>query len=77
MRLLQPDLQSTDTLSVRFMEFHGERSCFSSLDSRSVQLRSESAMHHVMAYPRSRRRHSYVVISRHKELHHEHDRSAV
>ena len=81
MRFLQPDLHPTCKLPLRPLGFYSGRSCFPSLDPLSVQQLREPSTHHVMAYPRSRRRLLYVAISRaiarRKELHHEHDRSSV
>ena len=77
MRFLQPDLHPTCKLPLRSLEFYSERSCFPSLDSLSVQQLNEPATHHVMAHPRSRRRHPYLAISRGKELPYEHYRSSV
>lgn len=77
MRFLQPNLHPTCKRPLCLLEFYSERSCFPSLDSLSVQQRSEPSTHHVIANPRSHRRHTDSAIARGKELHHEHDRSSV
>ncbi len=63
MRFLQPDPHLTYTLPCAPWKHYSEGLCFLSRHFLSVQRRSESSMHHVMAHARSSRRHPYSALS--------------